>query len=138
MTDRLLLLLDTDVVSHLFRGTAKDAIERAVATFSQEQCCISAITVGEIVFGYEKAGPERRSDLAEMERRFLSRMGVLPFDEPAARVYGKVRADLRRRNLTLDEPDLRIAAIALSRDLILATGNRRHFERVDGLRLLDW
>ena len=34
--------------------------------------------------------------------------------------------------------NLFIAAIALAHDAILVTGNTRHFERVDGLRLEDW
>jgi tRNA(fMet)-specific endonuclease VapC len=43
-----------------------------------------------------------------------------------------------RRGQRLDGPDLRIAAIALSRDLTLVTGNVRHFERVPGLRIENW
>jgi len=35
-------------------------------------------------------------------------------------------------------PDLVIAAIALSRDLTLVTGNVRHFERIPGLRVENW
>ena len=44
----------------------------------------------------------------------------------------------------LDEPDLRIAAIAaiaaiaLNRSLISVTGNVRHFDRVDGLENREW
>ena len=44
-------------------------------------------------------------------------------------------ADAGRR---LDEPDLRIASIALSRNLTVITGNVRHFSRVPGLRLENW
>ena len=49
-----------------------------------------------------------------------------------------MRASLESEGKPLDEPDLRIAAIALSRSLILITGNVRHFERVDGLESQNW
>ena len=52
---------------------------------------------------------------------------ILPFDERAAEVYGPLRAQLESEGRRLDEPDLRIASIALSRDLTLVTGNVRHF-----------
>jgi tRNA(fMet)-specific endonuclease VapC len=63
---------------------------------------------------------------------------VVAFDESAAIIYGGLRADLERSGKRLDDPDLRIASIALSRDLTLVTGNVRHFERVPGLRLENW
>ena len=56
----------------------------------------------------------------------------------AAAVYGTLRADLERRGMRLDDPDLRVASIALARDLTLVTGNVRHFERVPGLRVENW
>ena len=31
-----------------------------------------------------------------------------------------------------------IAAIGLARNLVLVTGNVKHFERVEGLKLEDW
>ncbi len=63
---------------------------------------------------------------------------MLPFDEPAARTYAELRAELERGGRPLDEPDLRIAAIALSRNLTLVTGNVRHFNRVPSLRVENW
>lgn len=43
-----------------------------------------------------------------------------------------------KRRPSLAEPDLRIAAIALSRDLVLVTGSRRHFDRIPGLTVENW
>jgi tRNA(fMet)-specific endonuclease VapC len=63
---------------------------------------------------------------------------VLPFDSSAAEVYGPLRAGLEREGRRLDEPDLRIASIALSRDMTLVSGNVRHFSHVRGLRVENW
>lgn len=38
----------------------------------------------------------------------------------------------------LAEPDLRIASIALDRDVTLVTANLRRFDRVPGLRVENW
>jgi len=63
---------------------------------------------------------------------------VIPFDEAAAQAYGPLRADLERIGKRLDGSDLRIAAIALSRDLTPVTGNVRDFSRVRGLKIENW
>lgn len=63
---------------------------------------------------------------------------ILPFDEGAASIYGPLRAQLEAEGRRLDEPDLRIASIALSRDLTLITGNVRHFAPVPGLSVENW
>jgi tRNA(fMet)-specific endonuclease VapC len=63
---------------------------------------------------------------------------VLPFDRRAARVFGELKAELERVGRPIAEPDLRIAAVAVSLDLTLVTGNERHFARVPGLTLENW
>ena len=44
-----------------------------------------------------------------------------------------LRAALKSDGMPLAEPDLRIAAIVLSRSLTLVTAKTRHFNRVPGL-----
>jgi tRNA(fMet)-specific endonuclease VapC len=65
---------------------------------------------------------------------FYSSRIVLPFDEAAAREYGRL-ASGRLRVATMD---LRIASIALSRGLTLLTRNRRDFGKIPGLSTEDW
>jgi hypothetical protein len=51
------------------------------------------------------------------------------------RIFGRERGRLRAAGLTIGDFDLLIAATALQYDLTLLTNNRRHFERVEGLRI---
>jgi tRNA(fMet)-specific endonuclease VapC len=65
-------------------------------------------------------------------------MEVLPFDEPAARHFGKLKAELERTGTPLAMADLQIAAIALYHQVPLITHNQRHFSRITALDLEDW
>lgn len=63
-------------------------------------------------------------------RRLLSPMETLPVDAAIAELAGQTR-----RQTGIATPDALIAATALRHGLPLMTRNRRHFERVTGLRL---
>jgi len=133
-----MVLLDTDVISHLLRGTAPPSLVAALGRVPVDRRFVCAITVGEIAYGFEKAGPRYEALWQELERRFLRRVEVLPFDDAAARVYGRLRVEVERRAIPLSDRDLRVASIALARDMELATLNREHFEKTPGLRLFTW
>jgi len=127
------LLLDTDAISHLLRGTDRGGLVGTIAAVAPEDRYIAAVTLGELLYGLE-----RRSLAAvrqRFEREFLARIEVLPFDAEAARVYARLRAELERRRTPLAEADLQIAAIAVSRGLRLLTGNVKHFGRIEGLEI---
>lgn len=128
--------LDTDVLSAIMRRDPPlDVVRRAAAIPAADQCTTS-VTLGELLYGAAKRGSDRLAE--RVEQLILATGLVLPFDEPAAREYGTLRAQLERDGRRLAEPDLRIASIALSRGLTLVTGNTRHFARVPGLRVENW
>jgi predicted nucleic acid-binding protein len=49
--------------------------------------------------------------------------------------FARTRAGLRARGILIPDLDLLIAATALEHDLTLLTRNRRHFDRITGLKL---
>lgn len=127
---------DTDVLSAVLRREPPLRLIRRLAQVPAAEQFTTAITVGEMVYGAERRGS---AELSRRVRELLARaQTILPFDEHAADVYGRVRARLEADGRRLAEPDLRIAATALSRDLTLVTGNVRHFSRVPDLRVEDW
>ena len=128
--------LDTDVLSAIMRRDPPlDVVRRAAAIPAADQCTTS-VTLGELLYGAAKRGSDRLAE--RVEQLILATGLVLPFDEPAAREYGTLRAQLERDGRRLAEPDLRISSIALSRGLTRVTGNTRHFARVPGLRVENW
>lgn len=75
--------------------------------------------------------------VAHLER-FFSAFRSLPYDDRAAERCGQVIADLERAGRPIGLSDCMIAAIALSRDLVVVTRNERHFRRVEGLKVARW
>jgi tRNA(fMet)-specific endonuclease VapC len=131
-----LYCFDTDVVSAVLRAQPPLRLVRRLAATPIAEQCTTAITVGELVYGVEKRGDPR---LSELVGEFVAgSVRVLPFDRRAAERYGSLRAVLEREGRRLGEPDLRIASIALAHDLTLVTGNVRHFRRVPELRVENW
>ena len=127
---------DTDVLSATLRADPSLPLVRRLARVPPSTQMTTAITVGELIYGAARRGSPT---LTRRVRDLLdAALAILPFDRGAAEVYGELRATLEREGRRLDEPDLRIAAIAVSRDLILVTGNVRHFARVPGLTVENW
>jgi len=127
---------ETDVLSAALRRDPAMHLVRRLAVTPASAQATTAITAGELLYGAAKRGSP---DLVARVREILaSALAILPFDAEAADVYGGLRAGLESAGLPLAEPDLRIASIALARDVILVSGNVRHFARVPGLAVENW
>jgi len=98
---------------------------------------ISTITVSGIVYGAMKSDrPEFH--LQNLEKTLLPAVNIVGFDSKAAYVCGRLRADLEKTDIPLYLAYLEIASIAIAGDFTLVTGNTRHFNRVEGLRVESW
>ena len=130
-------LFDTDILSQVLRRAPSPTLLTKLAAVPAEQQFTSAITVGEMVYGaYRSDRPDHF--LRQLEERLWPNIRILPFSRATAETYGRLRAQLEEAGTPLAEPDLRIAAIALTHDLTMITGNVRHFSRVPGLRTENW
>jgi tRNA(fMet)-specific endonuclease VapC len=127
---------DTDTLSAVIRRDPPLHLVRRLAQVPPTEQTTTTINLGELLYGAAKRGSER---LTRQVREVVSRAtSILPFDEQAAEVYGPLRARLESEGRRLDEPDLRIASIAISRELTVVTGNVRHFARVPDLAVENW
>ena len=111
------LLVDTDVLIDHLRGAAelKRPERRSIAC--------SVITRAELL-----AGPEGEEAAV---RRLLSSLREIAVSPEIADAAGLIR-----RQTGIATPDALIAATALASGLDLMSRNRKHFERVAGLRLV--
>ncbi len=102
----------------------------------QDELGVTAISVGELTHGARKSA-RPAENLARLDV-LLSSLSFFPFDDIAARQFGRIKARLENEGQRLRNLDLQIAAIALEQQSPLVTHNRRHFIRIEGLRLEDW
>lgn len=127
-------LFDTDAVSEVLRSEPLTAYLAWLQTVPREDQFVSAVTAGELFKGAYRSS-RREQFLRLIEEQILPAVTVLPFELNAARVFGRIRADLEEKGSILPDADLQIAATALHHDLELVTGNIRHFERIPRLRI---
>jgi tRNA(fMet)-specific endonuclease VapC len=80
----------------------------------------------------------RRKHHEKKQEKFLRPYATLPFDNAAAKVFGRIRAELEQQGLPIGPYDLQIAAIAMVHDLIVVTHNLKEFERIKDLKIEDW
>ena len=128
--------LDTDVVAAALLREPPLALVRRLARTPPDEQCTTTVTLSEIAYAAARNG---EPELVVRARELLGAAGpILPFDADAAETYGALRAHLDGVGVRLDEPSLRIAAIALERDLTLVTGSARLYTNVPGLRIENW
>ena len=124
-------LIDTDWVIHYLNGR-NDLVER-LHVLRPDGLGLSIVALAELYEGvYSSRDPEKDE---QGLNDFLRGVTVLGLDEETARIFGRERGRLRRAGQRIGDMDLFIAATALQYDLTLLTNNRRHFDRVDGLRI---
>lgn len=127
-------LLDTDTCIALIRANPQAL--GWLAQLMPSEVGVSTISQAELHYGARKSQYVEHN--LAVVHSFLKPFDLLPFDVRAAEEYGLIRCDLERLGKPIGPNDLKIAAIARSRDLILVTHNTREFTRVAGLRVVDW
>ena len=111
---------------------------RQLAAVPPEEQATSSISLGELLYGARRV-PDRSAELlARIEQTVTANLPVLPFDGDAAAAYGALRAQLEGQGALIGNADMQIASIALARDLVVVTGNVRHFGRVPALTVASW
>ncbi len=130
-------LFDTDIITNVLKKQPSQCLLERLALIPKHQQQISTVTVSEIVYGAMKSS-RPAYHLNNLEQILLPSVNVVSFDTKAACVCGRLRAELEKKGQPLDLADLEIASIAIAKDLILVTGNIRHFGGIEGLRLENW
>ncbi len=95
---------------------------------------LAELTVGPLVASSDAERAARQAHLQQAEADFEP----LPFDDKAARAFGRVAASLRQtgRKTAARSYDAMIAAIAIANDLPLYTCNPADFSGIAGLEVV--
>ena len=135
---------DTDHITILQRQAGPEfaAIMAHIALHAPSELAFSMISLHEQTLGCHTYINQARTTEAtirgyRMLNQVLSAFAaapVLPFDAAAAAIF----EDLVARRVRIGRMDLRIASIALSRQMVVVTRNASDFGQVPALQIEDW
>jgi len=122
-----MIVLDTNVVSELFRPKPEPVVHRWLAAQSPASIFLTAISEAELRLGIALLPEGKRRDGLSVNLRgvvdedFDGR--ILPFDSRSAVQFAEIVSTRRRVGRPISVADAQIAAIARSRGAVIATRN---------------
>ena len=128
-------ILDSGIVTDLInrRNGVDQKAEEALK--QGDRLGLGTPVLGELLAGLENSA-SRDKNVARLER-MLSRLTLWPYDESAAREYGKVAGDLRRRGIAIQQIDMQIAGLAFALNLVVVSKDS-DFLDISGLKVENW
>lgn len=129
------LIIDADVIIRGERGLFDLASWlEANANLSPQ---IAAITLAELMRGVERATAPHQSRREAYLSMIFESLPIVPYTEATALEHARLWAALGSSGKMIGYYDLIVAATALEHGSTIATFNRRHFENVRGLRVIE-
>jgi predicted nucleic acid-binding protein len=125
-----MILLDSSVLIDFFRKKDKTKTIFYQLSKTNTEFCISSITYYEIGIG-------NRKNHFEFWEKLTENMTVIPFDQACSEKAIFIYFDLLISNKMIDLADLLIGSTALTHNIPIATLNKKHFERIKNLILIE-
>ena len=125
-------LLDTDWAIYYLRG--KDVFVKTIDEFRKEGIAISTISVAELYDGVFRNPIPDKKEIILLD--FLEGLRIINVTKPVARIFGKKRAELKEKGFTVSDFDLLIGCVADYHGLTILTNNKKHFEKIPGIKEL--
>ncbi len=130
-------LFDTDVLSNIVKRRPSGLLIKKLARLPKEFQYTTSINIGEIYYG---ANRSTRKDqiIRAFDEKVFPNLRIVGFDATGGKIFGELKAELEKQGVSCNELDLRIAAIAIQHDMVLITGNTKHFKKIPGLSVENW
>lgn len=134
-------LLDTDVLSQYTKSRPDLRVDAWIERTDDSELYLSAFTLAELSFVIQSLAPGKKRTRLEdwfeddLYMQFFRR--IIFFDLEIAARYGSLMARARRSGFSPGVMDTLIAATALANGMIVATLNRKDFERL-GVELVEF
>jgi predicted nucleic acid-binding protein len=129
------IILDADIVIQGEKGSFD--LQAWLASYADEQFEVAAITVAELWHGVERATPRHRVKRLNYLKAVISVIPVIPYTSQTAYEHARIWAHLEKKGIMIGPYDLIVAATALERQSQVATFNRKHFDPVPGLKVIE-
>ena len=124
------IMVDTSILIDYYRKTDKNNSQWISLINRGFEFTISAITKYEIYSGATKSQIEFWDNI-------FKAIIIIPFDDSTVDKAVEINSNLKRKSQQIDIADLFIAATAIANNLSFATLNRKHFDRIDDLNIIE-
>lgn len=124
------ICLDTSILIDFYRKRIKEKSTFYQLTKVYNLFAVSIITEYEIMIG-------AKAEEVDFWKDFFDRVTILPFDKQSNDIAIKITKELKKKNSLVEIPDIFIGATALARKIKIATLNKKHFERITELELIE-
>ncbi len=127
------ICLDTDVLVNFLRNKVTEV------TFIQEHerktiFATTSINLFELYYGAYKSGLQTN---IESVHELRQRLRILPTSHEAMQQAGQLLAILEKKGMLIEFRDLLIGSIALAEGFSMKTNNKRHFQRIPDLIIVE-
>jgi len=124
------ICLDTSILIDFYRKRIKEKSTFYQLTKVYNLFAVSIITEYEIMIG-------AKAEEVDFWKDFFDRVTILPFNKQSNDIAIKITKELKKKNSLVEIPDIFIGATALARKIKIATLNKKHFERITELELIE-
>jgi predicted nucleic acid-binding protein len=129
------IILDADVIIRGEKGAFD--LKAWLESRPDDAFEVAAVTVAELWHGVERASVPHKARRQQYLQRVLAPLPIVPYTEQTAVEHARIRAQLEASGKRIGPYNLIVAATALERGSEVATFNRRHFDRVPGLKVIE-
>ena len=128
-------ILDSDILVGVLRGNENAIAKCKNLADKGIKPAITPISVIELFYGASKS--KSKLELMHVES-LLATLMLVDLDIPAMKIAGQLLAELEKSGSVIGDMDTIIAAIAIANNETLVSRNKKHFERIKGLKLEKW
>ena len=128
-------MLDTNTCIHIIKERS-EPVCRKLSRIAVGEVAISSIVAAELWYGVAYSEKKKQNEAALGD--FLEYLEVMPWPGEAGPIYGRIRAELKKRGSPIGAMDLLIAAHAVHLGAVLVTENTKEFKQVPDLKIENW
>jgi len=130
-----MIFLDTNIISYYFNANAiiKEKILETID--NDENICTTVINVYEILKGFRWKNNEKKE---KQFKEFLEDVTVFTIDNDVIDIAANLYSNLRKSGKTIGDADILIAAVVIRNNGTLVSNNKKHYEGINQLKLINW
>jgi len=132
-----MVCLDSSFVIDIIKGLDEAVKREREIDLSNEEITIAAPAITEVIVGLHLNRTKKYSSQEEKDKvmKLINSLLVLNLDKGSAILAGEIEAELENKGTIIDIEDIMIGAIAKHNNETLITRNKKHFEKIPGLKI---